>query len=51
MPGTIVSDTAIFRRADELAKAGARTNVWQLSIVVSDDEFERNPNLTVVVVH
>jgi hypothetical protein len=48
MPGTIQYDTAIFRRADELAKAGARTNVWQLAIVVSDDEFERIRNLTLL---
>jgi hypothetical protein len=48
MPGTIQDDTAIFRRAVELAKTGARTTVWQVSIVVSDDEFQRIRNLTML---
>jgi hypothetical protein len=48
MPGTIHDDTDIFRRADELARQDTRTKVWQMSISVSDEEFERIQHLTLL---
>jgi hypothetical protein len=39
--GTLQIDTEVFKRAAELAESGARTQVWQLDIPVSEDEFER----------
>jgi hypothetical protein len=41
LPGTLQLDTAIFLRAHELAKAGARTKVWETATALSEDEFER----------
>jgi hypothetical protein len=48
MPGTLQDDAAIFHRAYELAKGNARTHVWQMPIEVSDEEFERIRNLTLL---
>jgi len=48
LPGTLQDDTAIFRRAHELAKGGARTQVWQMPIEVSNEAFERIKNLTML---
>jgi hypothetical protein len=39
--GAIQLDTAIFIRANELAKEDARTVVWQQTIKVTNEEFER----------
>lgn len=39
--GTVRADRAIFERAAELSEIGARTEVWQIEVDVSDEEFER----------
>lgn len=41
LDGTLQQDTAIFEHADDLQKQGARTEVWQLAIEVSEEEFAR----------
>lgn len=41
LDGALHLDTAIFERAYELAKVGARTVVWQMVIPLSEEEFER----------
>lgn len=48
LPGLIHDDTAIFRRAHELARDNARTTVWQMTLSVPDDEFDRIQNLTLL---
>jgi len=39
--GQVQIDTAVFQRATELARSGARTQVWQLVIDVSEQDFAR----------
>jgi len=39
--GALQDDTMIFQRAFELAEFGARTEVWQMAIASSNEEFER----------
>ncbi|MDX2136736.1 MAG: hypothetical protein SF123_01480 [Chloroflexota bacterium] len=41
MDGAIFDDTAIFERAAELADSDALTDVWQMSLSVSDEVFDR----------
>jgi hypothetical protein len=41
LDGMLQEDYGIFVRAVELVEQGARTNVWQFVVEVSDDEFER----------
>jgi len=48
IPGTIHDDTDLFRRADELTEMGARTQVWEMPIEVTDDDFERKRDLTLL---
>jgi hypothetical protein len=40
LEGALQEDTALFERADELAEQGARTVVWQMSISLSEEDFE-----------
>lgn len=39
-PGRLQDDTAIFKRAKELADAGERTVVWELAIDVTEETVE-----------
>jgi hypothetical protein len=41
LDGTLQQDYSVFQRAAELAEQGARTQVWQMGIDVSDEDFER----------
>ena len=41
LEGTLHDDTAIFRRAYELAQSGAPTDVWQIAIPVQNNDFNR----------
>lgn len=41
LEGALQEDYAIFARAAELAQQDARTAVWQMTVEVSDEDFER----------
>jgi hypothetical protein len=41
LDGALQADRPIFVRADELHQAGARTEVWQVALEVSDEDYER----------
>jgi hypothetical protein len=41
LDGTLQEDTSLFVRAYELAQQGARTTVWQMTIPLSEEDFER----------
>ncbi len=47
LDGTVQYDTAVFERAHELAQQGARTAVWQISVMVDDVEFARVHTVTI----
>lgn len=41
LQGALQLDTEVFVRAHELAKGGARTQVWQMSVPLADEIFEQ----------
>ena len=41
LDGALQADRPIFERAYELHKQGARTEVWQITLELPDDEYER----------
>lgn len=39
--GTVQADREIFERAVELSRTGARTEVWQIEVNLTDEEYDR----------